>query len=133
MAPLKVVTIPRLELMVAVVLNCLVHGEIEYPMHDTVYWKDSMTVLQYIRNESRRFKTFVANRLAMIHDESSPDQWRHVDSSSNPADIASRGANGSETQNLQQWLHGPDFLWRDEKDWPEQPVQLPALDEETSN
>ena len=131
--PLKAVSIPRLELMAAVVsikLNCLVCDEIEYPIHDTVYWADSRTVLQHTPNESRRFQTFIANRLAMIHDESSPHQWRHVDTLSNPADIVSRGAKGSETEKLQQWLQGPAFLWKEEQDWPEQPVQLPALSED---
>ena len=59
--PLKVVSIPRLELAAAVVavkLNCLIRSELEYPIHDTIYWTDSTVVLQYIRNESRRFQTF---------------------------------------------------------------------------
>ena len=34
---------------------------------------------------------FVANRLSVIHDGSSPEQWRYVDSKSNPADDVSRG------------------------------------------
>ena len=39
--PLKVVSIPRLELTAAVVavkLNCLIWNELEYPIHDTIYW-----------------------------------------------------------------------------------------------
>ena len=122
--PLKVVSIPRLELAAAVVavkLNCLIRNELEYPIHDTIYWTDSTVVLQYIRNESRRFHTFVANRVAMIHDKSTPRQWRHVDTCANPADIASRGAKGSEVHKLELWLQGPKFLWKDERNWPEQP------------
>lgn len=46
----------------------------------------------------------------MIHDESTPRQWRHVDTCVNPADIASRGAKGSELHNLELWLQGPKFL-----------------------
>ncbi|KAK3724598.1 hypothetical protein QZH41_001749 [Actinostola sp. cb2023] len=45
---------------------------------------------QYINNEARRFKTFIANRIAVIHDNSRPSQWRWVESSSNSADHASR-------------------------------------------
>jgi len=120
--PLKVVSIPRLELTAAVVavkLNCLIRNEIEYPIHDTIYWTDSTVVLQYIRNESRRFQTFVANRVAMIHEESTPHQWRHVDTSSNPADVSSRGAKGCEVHKMELWLHGPEFLWKEDKFWPE--------------
>ncbi|KAL9976464.1 hypothetical protein ACROYT_G013771 [Oculina patagonica] len=123
--PLKVVSIPRLELTTAVVavkLNCLIRNEIEYPIHDTTYWTDSTVVLQYIPNESRRFQTFVANRVAMIHEESTPRQWRHVDTTSNPVDVSFRGAKGCELHKMELWLHGPEFLWKEEKFWPEQPV-----------
>ena len=66
----------------------------------------------------------------MIHDESTPRQWRHVDTCVNPADIASRGAKGSELHKLELWLPGPKFLWKDEKHWPEQPSQLPELSQD---
>ena len=59
--PLKVVSIPRLELAAAVVavkLNCLIRNELEYPIHDTIYWTDSTVVLQCIRKESRDFTSF---------------------------------------------------------------------------
>ena len=128
-------SIPRLELAAAVVavkLNCLIRSELEYPIHDTIYWTDSTVVLQYIHNESRRFHTFVANRVAMIHEESTPRQWRHVGTCVNPADIASRGAKGSELHKLELWLHGPKFLWKDERHWPEQPSQLPELSQDDS-
>ena len=48
----------------------------------------------------------------MIHDESTPRQWRHVDTCANPANIASRGAKGSELHTLELWLHGPKFCGR---------------------
>lgn len=134
-APLKVVSIPRLELTAAVVavkFNCLIRNEIEYPIQETFYWTDSTTVLQYIRNESRRFQTFVANRVAMIHDESAPSQWKHVNTDSNPADIVSRGAKGSELHKVELWINGPTFLSKEEKYWPVQPSQLPVLSENDS-
>ena len=62
-APLKVMSIPRFELTAAVVavkLNYLIQNELEYPIDDTIFWTDSTVVLQYIRNEPRRFQTFVA-------------------------------------------------------------------------
>ena len=46
-------------------------------------------VLKYIRNETKRFHVFVANRVHGIRDETDPIQWRHVDSENNPADDAS--------------------------------------------
>ena len=131
--PLKVVSIPCLELaaaLVAVKLNCLIRNELEYPIHNTIYCTDSTVVLQYIRNNQEDF-TFVANRVSMIHDESTPHQWRH-DTCVNPADIASRGAKGSELHKLDLWLPSPKFLWKDEENWPEEPSQLLELPQDDS-
>ena len=117
-------SIPRLELTVAVVsvrLNRLIHSKLEYTIHDTVYWTDSTSVLQYIANVSRRFQTFVANRLAIIHDESTPSQWRYVNTKLNPADAASRGLKTTETSKIHLWLTGPEFLGLDENQWPPSP------------
>lgn len=80
-----------------------------------------MIVLDYIGNVSRRFQTFVGNRLSVIHDTTSPDQWRQVDTLSNPADIASRGIDASDTASLSTWMYGPQFLWQDTSHWPKQP------------
>ena len=132
-APLKTITIPRMELTaatVAVKLDKLIQEELTLPIHETVFWTDSTLVLQYIRNESKRFQTFVANRLAIIHDVSSPSQWRHVNSNSNPADHASRGLKACETDKLERWLKGPEFLWKDKSHWPVQPDQLPDLSQD---
>ena len=92
--PLKEWSVPRLDLQGAVVstpLHVLIHDELDLPVHSATFWTDSLTVLQYITNEKRRFKPFVANRVNEIHDASTPEQWRHVPTSLNPADEGSRG------------------------------------------
>ena len=129
-APLKTVTIPRLELTsatVAVKLSKTIQQELEIQTQDVFFWTDSMIVLQYILNTDKIFKTFVANRVATIHEASHPSQWRHVDSASNPADCVSRGFKGSELEKLKQWQDGPEFLRMDECHWPKQPTQLPRI------
>ena len=127
-APLKTVTIPRLELTAATIkLSKKVQEEIDLPIHREVFWTDSTIVLQYIRNQTRRFQTFVANRLATIHENSSPDQWRHVSSTANPADDASRGIKANDVTKIKRWLQGPEFLRQDEQFWPEQPKELTDL------
>ncbi|PFX14842.1 hypothetical protein AWC38_SpisGene20975 [Stylophora pistillata] len=66
--------------------------EIEMPISDpSVFWTDSMSVLRYVKNENRRFHTFVANRIAVIRVGSNPDQWYHVEGTMNPGDYTSRG------------------------------------------
>ncbi|XP_071812124.1 uncharacterized protein [Apostichopus japonicus] len=115
-SPLKHITIPRLELMAAVLaatLDSTIRREIRHSFGDTTFWSDSMIVLSYIRNENRRYKTFVANRVAKILSVSSCQQWRHVPTNVNPADGGSRGAHELET-----WLKGPDFLPKEEAFWP---------------
>ncbi len=90
----KQVTIPRLELTAAVLavkLSHQVEEELEISVDRIVFWTDSTVVLQYLNNESTRFQTFVANRLAIIHDLSKPSQWKYVESTYNPADSASCG------------------------------------------
>ncbi|XP_071483331.1 uncharacterized protein [Diadema antillarum] len=126
LAPVKVVSIPRLELMAAVLAVSMDHfikSELDIQVKDSVFWTDSTSVLQYIRSESKRFKTFVANRVARIHDATEVSQWRYVDSRSNPSDDGSRGLKAQELLQKQRWLKGPDFLWRDD-DWPIQPEVL---------
>ena len=106
-------TIPRLELCAAVLaarLSELVKKEIRLPVSDTYFWTDSMTVLRYIQNTSSRYKTFVANRLATIHDLTDVAQWHFVEGRINPADLASRGFMPSENDKLTTWLSGPPFL-----------------------
>ena len=121
LAPIKPVTIPRLELSAAV-LSCrlfeLVSSEIELDIKRTVFWTDSIIVLGYISNTTKRFKTFVANRVSSIHECTSPTQWRHVPGTHNPANLASRGIKSTDAANLNVWLKGPGFLLEQESAWP---------------
>ncbi|PIK53264.1 hypothetical protein BSL78_09838 [Apostichopus japonicus] len=126
LCPLKRVTIPRLELMSAVLaveLGQVITKELRLPIENLIYWTDSTSVLQYIKNESRRFRTFVANRVAKIQDGSDSSQWRHVDSKSNPADDSSRGLHAEEMQGSCRWLQGPDFLLKGKHAWPASPLE----------
>ena len=80
-ALLKRLSIPRLEFqgaVFAVRLYCVVKEELSVNIKDAIFWSDLKTALQYIANKSRRFHTFVANRVSEIHDTTDPTQWRHV-------------------------------------------------------
>ena len=115
-APLKSVTVPRLELtaaLVSVKVSSLLQCELEYANAIHVFWTDSRVFLGYISNESKRFHVFVANRVQQIRECTSPQQWKYVDTKSNPADIASRGATPKELVKS-DWFSGPDFLWQPE-------------------
>ena len=101
LAPLKHVTIPRLELVAALVsvkISILLKKELEYENITEWFWTDSKIVLCYIANDARPFHVFVANRVQQIRNHTEPSQWRYVSTKENPADLASRGTEVSEIQ-----------------------------------
>ena len=90
----KQMTIPRLELSaagLAVRMNQTLQEEFQLTFDRTTLWTDSTAVLQYTKNKDKRFYTFVANRLAVIHDGSELSRWNYVPTNINPADDVSRG------------------------------------------
>lgn len=110
--PLRLITVPRLELQAAVLavkMAQFLQREFEYLKAQHHFWSDSRVALGYIYNETKRFHVFVANRVQQIREFSKPEQWHHVSTELNPADHASRGMT---VQELKQsnWQHGPRFL-----------------------
>jgi len=120
LASLRPMTVPRLELSAAVLfvqLDQSVREELDIPISQLTFWSDSTCALQYIRNQSQHFHTFVANRLSVIHENSAPHQWRHVSSEHNPADEVSRGLTVDKMSASSKWLSGPKFLKKREEFW----------------
>ncbi|XP_061193706.1 uncharacterized protein LOC133201933 [Saccostrea echinata] len=112
LAPLHGHTMPRLELcaaLLAVDVAEIVNIHLSIKFITTKFYSDSMIVLGYINNQTRRFYNYVANRVERILRTSNPSQWNYVKSAENPADLGTRGLNSA--QNLyQEWLRGPEFL-----------------------
>ncbi len=120
-SPLKQTTIPRLELAAAVLavrLDKLLKTELQLQLDESTFWSDSTTVLSYITSTTRRFKTFVANRVSFIQSLSATANWRHISSKLNPADAASRGMKVDTFLNFKIWINGPDFLFQPQSQWP---------------
>ncbi|XP_014667133.1 PREDICTED: uncharacterized protein LOC106808794 [Priapulus caudatus] len=99
----------------------MISEQLGYSIDRTFYWTDSASVLRYIANRNLRFHTFVANRLAVIHEATQVDQWHYVNTKQNPADCASRGMAITNFVRHSLWLNGPDFLWKAESEWPSFP------------
>ena len=118
LAPVKTVSLPRLELNAAVVgvRNAqVIKKEMSLPLSIFKYWTDSTLTLQYITDKSHRFKVYVANRVAEILEYTNIGDWQHIDGKMNPTDICTRGL--MDPANLLQrdkhrksWLLGPEFL-----------------------
>jgi hypothetical protein len=108
----KIVSIPRLELTAAVVsaeVSLKLKEDLNLKISSEYFWTDSQVVLGYLRNESRKFHTFVANRVQSILDKTDSSRWFYIPTDQNPADLASRGATMAELKSS-FWYHGPEFL-----------------------
>ena len=114
-------TIPRLELCTAVIAAKVAHQIVQehrYVISRIVFWAEATVLLRYLHDAKSRYKVFVANRIAAIHAYSAPNQWRYVDSASNPADVFSRGLPPRNWTASQTYLALPVFLLEDESEWP---------------
>ena len=129
LAPIREISIPRLELTAAVIsvrLSKIIREELDMTIDRVCYWSDSTSVLKCINNESKRFHTFESNRLTVIRNGSKPSEWRYVNRDDNPADGASKGLKIDTMLRNDLWLKGPKFLWEDESHWPKM-IKTPVL------
>ena len=129
--PLRHKTIPRLELAAATTsarMSDFVREELEYPETQEFFWTDSREVLGYINNEAKRFHVYVANRIQQIRDLTDPNSCFYLDTSSDPADDASRGLTAKQLSGDSRWLTGPELLWKNRPCKPEI-EEVPPLQE----
>ena len=128
-APMRHLSIPRLELQAAVMavrLKEQIVKEHEMKINSCSFWSDSTTVLQWIHSSHRKQQVFVANRVAEILDTTDVSR---VSGINNPADIGTRAINIEELKRS-EWLTGPAWLKQPENEWPEQVNLIFASDEE---
>ncbi|XP_058811125.1 uncharacterized protein LOC131676017 [Topomyia yanbarensis] len=105
-------TIPRLELCAAVILARLINNvtaTLSIQFHEIRAYSDSQVALAWIAGGASRSKTYVGNRMAEIATLLPSENWYHIGTHSNPADIISRGALPVGLQGNILWWHGPDW------------------------
>ncbi|GFT54367.1 integrase catalytic domain-containing protein [Trichonephila clavipes] len=128
---LKAVTLPRLELLGALVaarLSSRVQEIVRKKKECKVFhWTDSKIVLFWIKGSSKRWKQFVANRVQEISELTDPDSWFHCSGQDNPSYFLSRGLSVDTLISNNKWWTGPAFLRTDEL--PKTVSECPELNE----
>ena len=110
-ARVKELTLPRLELLAALVLTRLITHvkealELDVTITNMTCWTDSRVTLFWIKGEEREWKHFVQNRVNGVPGS----RWQHCDGKDNPADIPSRGLSPVELSKCPLWKEGPKWL-----------------------
>ncbi|XP_058840021.1 uncharacterized protein LOC131695495 [Topomyia yanbarensis] len=122
-APLRGLSIPRLELCAAVLGSQLIHNlrtttDFQGP---AVFWSDSTVVLHWIKSPPNEWKVFVSNRVAEVQRLTRGVPWNYVPTELNPADLISRGINPSQIIDDRMWWYGPPLLTKPTMTWPKFP------------
>ncbi|GFS89584.1 integrase catalytic domain-containing protein [Trichonephila clavipes] len=123
--PMKTITIPRLELMAATIgarLVSSVKHALKISNIKTYFWTDSSTVLTWIIRREQ-WSVFVANRISEIRKLTTSEDWFHISTDQNPADILSRGCGPKQLQK-RKWWQGPDWLKNSKEQWPKSAVNI---------
>ena len=121
-APLQRPTIPRLELLAALILARLVIRVKEAlqpvaQVNEVFCWTGSMTTLHWIKGIDKEYKQFVQNRVTEIRQLLPVESWNHCPWYENPANLPSRGMSAETLQESQIWWHGPPWLLEGKDEW----------------
>ena len=114
-APLRELTIPRLELLSGLLLAQLIRTvtsslETETQLASPQYFTDSKVSYFWITGCNKAWKPFVQNRVNEIRRVVPATQWHHYTGKDNPADLPSRGLTFAELIDSKLWFRGPQWL-----------------------
>ncbi|GBM73084.1 hypothetical protein AVEN_17668-1 [Araneus ventricosus] len=128
LAPLKKLSLPRLELMGALVgAKLWKHLSVVFKslVKRVVMWTDSEICLHWIKSSATEWKQFVSNRVIEIQNCVVPNRWFHFPGLENPADRLTRGVSAVSLKSDDLWWSGPRWLKSPRYDWPQQKFTMP--------
>ncbi|XP_055600721.1 uncharacterized protein LOC129749698 [Uranotaenia lowii] len=111
-APLKRLTLPRLELCAAkeaAILHYKIVKALDMESVRSVFWSDSTIVLNWLKAQPNTWQTFVANRVSCIQTHTYRHKWYHIAGKENPADLVSRGLPVADFLASRLWRNGPEW------------------------
>ncbi|XP_062711547.1 uncharacterized protein LOC134289570 [Aedes albopictus] len=120
-APLKFVSIPRLELQAAVIGTRLARSIAaghSIKIARRYYWTDARDVMCWLQSDHRRYSQFVAFRVGEILEATDVKEWRWLSTKINVADDGTKWKNKPDLSPESRWFNGPPFLWKSKDYWP---------------
>ncbi|XP_058817368.1 uncharacterized protein LOC131680673 [Topomyia yanbarensis] len=132
-APLKFVTIPRLELQAAVLGARLAKSIVEHhkrPIVKRYFYTDSKDVMHWINSDHRRYSQFVAARVSEILESTTTTEWYWISTKLNVADEGTKWQKLPDLSPNSRWFRSPEFLWTNKINWPTHCNSFGSTDEE---
>ncbi|XP_054709007.1 uncharacterized protein LOC129218706 [Uloborus diversus] len=130
-SPIKRLTIPRLELMGAIIAARMCkYLKTVFSSHvlDVHIWSDSIVALHWIKGSPINWKPFVANRVEEIQSLTNPRIWNFTPGKANPGDLLTRGESLTSLVENTLWFEGPDWLSMPKERWPKHDI-LPSIND----
>jgi hypothetical protein len=133
--PVKGCTMPRLELLAALITARLadyLRSALNLHSWDFYLWTDSTVALAWLTKvNTEQLLPWVRNRVEETASLFPKDVWHHCPGVSNPADVVSRGAAANDLIDNALWWEGPAWL-KNKSAWPPEHNDSLGVEEERS-
>ena len=130
-APMKKISVPRLELLGAVAsvrLAQSVQESLSIKFGRRYFFTDSSSVLGMIRGDCGAFQEFVGTRTGEIKSKSGPEEWFWLPTDKNLADLGTRDdVTPADLHSESEYLNGMPWMRKDISEWPvnQKPGRVP--------